>query len=197
MLTEKLTKLADVLMEGEQNKDIDRDIIVYGLTLAIEQTAGALTSLALAVYYGLVPHCVLFLIAYSAIRTYAGGFHCQKAVNCYIFSTGMLLIVLTAIKHTPIDYLQGIVIILSIISAIIIVALAPKETPNKPMDNVEVKHFRKQSLLRLGILILVIIGLAIASLWLYSYVIALAITASSILLLVQVISDYITVRKKG
>lgn len=88
---------------------------------------------------------------WEEIRTYAGGYHCQKAINCYLMSSGVILLILGVVKFTPIEYMIIIGIIMLFVAIPILIKFAPMETPNKPLDEDEQKYYRKKMIIRLGI----------------------------------------------
>ncbi len=77
MISNRLGKLADVIMENETNPNIDKDIIVYGLKSAIQQGASAITTIILGLLFGLTLEIIVFMVSFTFIRTYAGGYHCD------------------------------------------------------------------------------------------------------------------------
>ncbi|MDE6357492.1 MAG: accessory gene regulator B family protein, partial [Eubacteriales bacterium] len=78
------------------------------------------------------------------IRVYAGGYHCRTPLRCYIFSVLMLVIVLFILKGQALRN-PLIITIISIISSIIILSLAPVEDENKPLDEIEIKAYEKRT----------------------------------------------------
>lgn len=75
MLSSRLEKLAEVIMENETNPNIDKDIIVYGFNSAIEQGMSFVTAVVLGSLFGLGIEVIIFLVSFTLIRTYAGGYH--------------------------------------------------------------------------------------------------------------------------
>ena len=183
MFTKQSEKLANMLIEKEISKDEDKEIIIYGLSTGIELLFNIITTLALGFIWGLVFESILFLFSFSLIRTYAGGYHCQKAINCYFFSSGIVILVLAIVKFTPSKYILKISIFILLISVPVILKLAPVETPTKLLDEMEKKYFRKKTVLHLSVESIVITILYISKLTSFAYLICLGIMVSAILVL--------------
>lgn len=140
-------KLAErVTKELESNKKIkseDRELYQYG----IEQGIMILLNMITALVIGLIFHCLFYVMIFSAafipLRTYSGGFHAKTSLMCYVLSVLTLVVFCTLIK---VLCFQNIVwIIISIVCSIIILKLSPIETKNKPLDEIEVKVYRKRA----------------------------------------------------
>lgn len=163
MLAKQITRLADVLVEKGISKSEDREIVIYGLTAGVELVFNIITTIALGFLFGLVLESVIFLISFSFIRTFAGGFHCKKAINCYFMSSGIVVLALFIIKFLPEQYVVIAGAAMLIVSIPVLLALAPIETPTKPLDNEEKCYYRKKFIDNLiiefaVILILVVVG---------------------------------------
>lgn len=51
MFNKKIEYLADMIVESDRYDSVEKDIIVYGLTSAVEQVAGILTTVVLGVFF--------------------------------------------------------------------------------------------------------------------------------------------------
>lgn len=151
MLTRKLENFVDMLIENDNNINEDKEIIVFGLVSAIEFVFNVITTIAIGFLFGMVMESVVFLMSFPFLRTYAGGYHCEKAINCYISSCGILVLVLGIVKFTPDEYMHILGITMLVVAIPIILKFAPAETPLKPLDVIEKKHYRKKVLVNLYI----------------------------------------------
>ena len=134
MLVKRVEKFVDVLIERDISKYGDRDLIIYGLCTGIEIAFNILTTIVLAFLFKLIIESIVFLIFFSFIRTYTGGYHCQNAINCYFLSSSAIVIVLMIIKITPKEWMYVVCIITLVISVPTILKFAPVETATKPLD---------------------------------------------------------------
>lgn len=181
MLVEQVEKLADLLMENDQSRNVDKDIIVYGLCTAIEHLACILTTIVLGCLFGLLLESLVFLIAFSSIRTYAGGYHCQNSIHCYFASSGVIAMVLVIVKLIPSNFVPLITTAVLLICVSVLLKCAPVETPSKPLDDAEKRYYRKKTLLHLGITCVICVFLIIVQLYQLAFAICLAILVSAIL----------------
>ncbi|ONI43435.1 hypothetical protein AN641_10175 [Candidatus Epulonipiscioides gigas] len=186
MLKEKLEKLVNELVANGHCKSEDKEIVIYGLSTAIELTFNIITMLVLGALFDLLLETVIFLVSFSLIRIYAGGYHCQKSINCYFFSTALFLLILTILKFTSVNYIFIISIVLICISVPIILKFAPVETPTKLLDNDEIKYFRKKTVFNLIAELIVVSILFFYNLYYFSYIICLGITLSSITIIIEI-----------
>lgn len=186
MIGEKLEQLADVLMENESNSKIDKEIIVYGLSSAIEHGASIITTITLGVLFGLTLESVVFLIALSFIRTYAGGYHCKKAINCYLMSSGVVALVLLIVKYVPREYTFALGMGVLLLAVPFLLKFAPAETPNKPLDEDERKHYRKKMIIHLGIECIAILVLFLLELHSIAFLVCIAVAVTSMLAFLEI-----------
>lgn len=93
MFTQQMEKLADVLVKNDLTKGQDKDVLVYGLSVGTEIAFNIITTVVLGFMFGLELESLVFLGSFSFIRTYAGGYHCKKAMNCYLMSSAVIILV--------------------------------------------------------------------------------------------------------
>ena len=105
MLKFQIIKLVDMFIEKEICKNEDKEIIIHGLTSGIELIFNILTRIILGFIFGLVIEILVFLISFSFICTYLGGYHYKSAINCYLFSSIVVVLVLFIVKSTNIQYI--------------------------------------------------------------------------------------------
>lgn len=185
MLVKQMNKLADVLVEEKITKEEDRDNIVHGLISGCAMLINILTTLTIGIFLGLWIESLIFLITFSFIRTYAGGYHCKKAMNCYFVSSGMTVLVLLMMKMISQEYYLMIGGSFLCISLPILFYLVPVETKTKPLDEVEQRYFRKKAMLHLSLECVAIFLLFMFKLDAFAYVICLGITMSAILVFIE------------
>lgn len=183
MLKKQIERLTNVLIEKGISKPEDKEIVIFGLCTGIELFLNIITTIMLGLLFGMIFESILFLISFSFIRTYAGGYHCKKAISCYFLSSGIVVLVLSIVKFTPIGYILGISLIMLLISVPIISKLAPVETETKPLNEVERNYFKKKTILYLCVECVVITTLFLFKLYILGYIICLGITVSAILIL--------------
>lgn len=185
MVSSALDNLADMIMKSDKNNVKDKEIIVYGLKSAVTQGLSIMTTAALGCIVGLLWESIVFLVSFSAIRMYAGGYHCKKAIHCYVISSGIMVLVLTVVKITPSWYMLPISIFILLVSIPIILKLAPVGATNKPLDEVEKQHYRKITIRNLVIeccIILIIFGTDLQN---FAFVMSLGIMVTAGVVVLQ------------
>ena len=75
------------------------------MTSDIELIFNIVITIILGVIFCLVIESLVFLISFSFICTYLGGYHYKSAINCYLFSSIVVVLVLFIVKSTNIEYI--------------------------------------------------------------------------------------------
>lgn len=175
----------DLLIRKEICKNEDREIIIHGLTAGIELILSILTTVLLGLIFDLVVESIVFLISFSFIRMYAGGYHCKKASSCYIMSSATVILVLGIVKYTPVQNMFQVSLVLLLIATLILLKCAPVGTGTKPLDGAEKEYLRQKVLIYLSIECVIIATLFVLALNILSYVISLGIALSAALILLE------------
>lgn len=97
---------------------------------------------------------LIFVISYTLLRQYSGGYHCKTAGRCLIVSICIYAILILIFKFS-FEQLDNILIALSWISIIPIIIFSPIESMNNPLTILEKKKYRVISIW-LGIVFLTI-----------------------------------------
>lgn len=185
MINLKIETIADIVVKSNKSVVQDKDIIVYGLKAAITQLVCLIYVVILGCIFELFLENIVFLIAFSSIRMYAGGYHCQKKINCYFMSSIILVIELLIIKLMLVNLIIPTILFLLIVSIPIIFKLVPVETKNKPLDEKEKKIYRKIVIRNLLIQVIIINVLLFLNLYTLSLSIASGVFLSALLVFVE------------
>lgn len=150
-MTNIFTTLTDYMVEQHIIPAEDHAIYQYGLQQGFVLLLNILTILALGLLNHMLPESVIFLFAYTPLRTFAGGFHARTQLRCYfggIVLTQAVLLAMRWIPHTPV-----IITILGLAAFFIIFALAPVADVNKPLTLKEKTVYRQKAhILLIGLL---------------------------------------------
>lgn len=144
-------KLTDKLIDLELINDDDKELYYYGFEQGFLLLLNFMTLIIIGIIFNMVWQSIIFITAYSVLRSYAGGYHTGDKLKCYLFSIVMIIIVLWLIRWIPLN--EFIYFIITVISSMIILIMAPVEDSNKPLDSKEKKVFKKRSNIILGVLI--------------------------------------------
>lgn len=121
----------------------DREIYRYGFQQGLLLLLNLLSALIIAVVMGMVKETLVFLGAFIPLRSFAGGFHLNSKIQCYVMSMIVIVLVLLAIKSELISF--GCYYLLISISHIIIFFLSPVEDVNKRLDELERRTYQRLS----------------------------------------------------
>lgn len=142
-------KFADRLITMQLISKEEQEIYSYGFKQGILLLLNAMTVIVVGLIYGMVWQTIIFMIFYSFIRGYAGGYHAKTSFICYLLSIAMITAVLWLTKLIPLN--GSVCFIMVLTSSIIIFILAPIEDGNKPLDRKEKEVFKKRTNINLSI----------------------------------------------
>ena len=143
MLERLSEKFAGKLIKAGIISEEDTDVYTYGFFQSVMMILNIVTTLILGILFQLLIPCIILNLAYIPIRTNAGGHHASSPLKCYINSTVIIAVLLSIIKWVLIPKLISIVIL--IVSSVVIFILAPVETENNPLDEVERQVFERRT----------------------------------------------------
>lgn len=145
MVSELSQKIVDSLVKKEIILPEQKEIYLFGAEQVITTIINFVTAILLGICFGEILHALFFLIAFMILRSYSGGFHAGTPLKCYLLSVASILAVLSAMKFLEFNGL--ICIGLISFSGAVIYCLAPVDTENKPLDEIEHLIYRRKALL--------------------------------------------------
>ncbi|MCL2564258.1 MAG: accessory gene regulator B family protein [Defluviitaleaceae bacterium] len=118
------------------------------------------TYIIIGLVFNMLLESIIFILAYSPVRIFAGGYHAKSPVVCYLLGIPLFLSVLL-LQHIAFEY-SLFFIAAGIIAAIAIARIAPIESPNKPLEDIEVRVYGKitKLLLRIELVLALVLYLA-------------------------------------
>lgn len=130
--------------------ETDRNKYVYAYEILFNQ----LVNLSIAVVLAFVSHeliaVFLFLVVYIPLRKYAGGFHAENNEKCMLYSSLVIIcvIVLNKTLHDVTTNTYESIISIMMICFMLMLAfiwhMAPIETKNKKLDELERRRCRRK-----------------------------------------------------
>ncbi|MFA9375859.1 MAG: accessory gene regulator B family protein [Lachnotalea sp.] len=140
---ESLTKK---MIDYQIIKEADRKIYMYGLENGMAILANMITAVIIGIFSGKLSIIIIFLLSFISLRIYAGGFHLENKLTCYLFSNVILILPLYGNKF----YYQFITstnrLALFGLVVLIILFLNPVECIKRKYDVEEKMYFRKRSI---------------------------------------------------
>ncbi len=147
MLSKLSSKICIRLIRAKALREDEYELYQYGFFLLLSHIVYILVTLLLGLAFHCILEMVIFYIAFSSIREYAGGFHADTEMRCEIITTLSFLGVAFLISASENTVVQFAALIASALAGIVVFILSPLDTAAKPLDREEKKKYRKISLL--------------------------------------------------
>lgn len=159
-----MDKLIDAIMRkllsGGYVKEGDADIVRFGLELNIMKMLISAAMLIAAVIFRSAPAVLIFMAVYPPLRSCCGGYHAKTRIACFILSMAVMTPVIAASRFMPSGLSLIVGTTLTAAGILLIILLAPVDTPNKPFDDKERRVFRRRSLIAAALSAVLAAGLA-------------------------------------
>jgi len=149
-----VTKIVGNFVEKGIVSKKNKNIYEFGIKQGIVIIINLITILLIGLISGELWNLTIFTISYLPLRSYAGGYHAESELGCYIFSTLMIIAVVFASKFIVLDF--HIVVVILGLAVSVLMLFAPLEDHRKPLDEMEVKVYRRKLRGRLLVEILII-----------------------------------------
>lgn len=143
-------KIAEKMINWQIDKgnltETERSKYVYAYEVMLNQ----LVNMSIAAVLAFVSHeliaVLLFLVIYIPLRKYAGGFHAENNEKCIIYSSLVIIyvIVLNKTLYDVTNAYGGIGTICFVLMLAFVWHMAPIETKNKKLDNMERRRYRRK-----------------------------------------------------
>ena len=119
----------------------DVPIYQYGLKMLLLKVVYIASFIIYALLVGALKETILFLITYSLLRSYSGGYHASRILKCYIVSLSTVISNSVLCKVSITGNLFKADIVLLILSSIFIFLFSPVDNHEKQLDNLEKKVY--------------------------------------------------------
>lgn len=141
-IAEKIVKRLTV---AEVIEECDGEIYLFGMQQFLSTAFGFISVFLIMLVMGEVLNGILFVVSFSVLRQYAGGYHASTKIGCYIMSLSSAFVILLIIKYFDFD--SVVCLVLLTIFGTIILLLSPVEAVNKPLDQTERSVYRKRTII--------------------------------------------------
>lgn len=152
-LSEYLTEL---LIEAGSIEKKDRNIYRYGIEIIAVMALNVITIIVIGYAMSMLLDCVIFLLLFMPLRSYAGGYHNSSFIKCYFLSCSIIVISLIGMSYINIDVKHIYMLLIVCIPCLYIWKVAPIENKNKPMTIEETKKNRLKT--RILVLLYLAVG---------------------------------------
>lgn len=148
-------KITDRLCSQDIIESADKELYEYGFNMLLTVSLNIISTIIIGLLFGMVFESIAFLVAYIPLRSYAGGYHARTPLRCYIISLLLIVLILLTLRLIRESVLA--LFVLSTIGTIICVTISPVEDVNKPLDEAEIKVYRKKAMIILAAEIIILI----------------------------------------
>jgi accessory gene regulator B len=141
------------LSESIVNWQVSRSILTnnqstlyqYAYEVMLNFLINILIAILIAIALNAPMQVLVFLASYMPLRSYCGGYHARTNGGCTIVST-ILILVVCLMEGVLAGMLDALIIpVCFAISGVFIYKYAPAPDENKPLDEIEIKHYRNKS----------------------------------------------------
>lgn len=134
-------------------------IYSYAYEILMNQAINIFISILIAFVLKAYMPVFVFFVSYLPLRAYCGGHHAKTNGGCAIVSAILIVIVCCLEKVVIGELAFFLPPICFIISGVSIFAYAPVSNVNKPLDELETRHYRKKSIIIWLIQVIIGVGL--------------------------------------
>lgn len=137
------SKVARILCEDEKHTD-NYELYEYAIYIILSSAFHMATVIVLGLVFNLLTESLVFYLSFIVIRKFAGGYHANTPVRCYLFSFASNIIILCLVKWlSSINTLFiFIFIIFELLCVVLILLISPLDTENNPLTGQEKKMYR-------------------------------------------------------
>ncbi len=161
----------------------DMEVYEYGFQLLISTILNTLTAFLLAAMTGTLIQSAIFLSVFVLMRKAAGGFHARTHFGCLCILIAVHYCFIAFIKFAPYEVYTAVSVVSMVLSVMIILAFAPVEHKNKPLNGSEKTVLRRRSIAQMIIITVSVIvsGLITQNTIMISIALGIATASCSIL----------------
>ena len=159
-MKERVSKaVVNWLLKDDEEKQKYYEIYLFGIDQMLGNIINILTAMIIGILFGELLRTIIFVTPFMVIRSYAGGYHASSTLRCYILTNIAIIVVLSAMKF--ITFSSTFLGCLSVMNSMVILILAPVDTENKRLDEIECIHYRKKTIIVWSVEVVITIFCAI------------------------------------
>lgn len=164
MIIAQAQKLTDYLCKQQIIKEEEKNIYYFCFEVVLSTAYFWVMVITLALLSGQVIESLVYLAAFTLMRTAVGGYHAASHWRCMILSAVSFAIFLALEMLLPESWLPAVMPTAGIYIVYIIGRFAPIDHPNNPFTAEERQRNRRKSLLYLSVLIVCLLLLMVVGL---------------------------------
>ena len=141
-----------------KNKNImvDEEVVKYGLEIIFTKVLFAIIIVSIGILTKCFLESIIYTITFSLLRQYGGGYHAETKQKCFVLSALMLICAIFIIKKAQsCDVFIILEAVITFLSVIYIITIAPIDTPSKRLDADELRIYGKRTGITVCILVII------------------------------------------
>ena len=147
MMIELLAKsIAAYLYREKVIDDQDRDLCQYGIEVILSNATGIIIIILMSIWGDCLWQGIVFLMLYSTLRIYTGGYHASTYLKCNIYFAIVFLMTICSFNIFKYINLKNVISFLVLLGFLVVGALAPVENKNKSLSHRDKNIYRKTSI---------------------------------------------------
>lgn len=178
-------KIIDGVYQSAERLGIERDVINYGAKTQFLFIGECTISLITASLFDLTLYALEFIIVFTYLRAYCGGYHCKSYLSCTCF---YVFIVTSSILLSQ-YMIPSISIFLALFSTLSLFILSPVQNENNRLNSIDRKKYKKTARIRICLTGCLYILICSIKYMYYSFIISLALTWLTILCFMQLLAE--------
>ena len=144
MIDKISAKLSEEIGLRLNSSDNEKEIYAYSIEVLISLLINFIILTITACIMKKQAELIIFIVFFSGLRSYAGGYHAKTHIECV--SLSLCLFIISALSSTYFMEYGKIILFLGILFSIIMVfVFAPSESANKPLSERKLKKHKKFS----------------------------------------------------
>jgi len=161
MINKLSGKLSRILGDQINSTDEEKEIYTYSIEVLLSLILNIIILFETAYIIRKIPEFIVFIVFFSGLRTYAGGYHAKSHIEC--MSVSFIIFFISAMSDSWFKSGGELIMIIGVILSIFLVLkYSPTESENKPLNDRKKKKYKSISRI-----ILILYCVAIIILYLY------------------------------
>ena len=157
-------RLTNSLINKNVISESDFELYNFGFKMGFAILANIFTTLFIGILFRMPVESLLFLAAFIPLRSYTGGYHASNYTRCYLLSTLLVVVLLIAVRFVSSTLSAAVILGVSLVCATAMLVLVPVQDRNRPLEEIEIRVFRKRARITLCLEFTALIILTAASL---------------------------------
>lgn len=135
-----------------ENDKYPKEIYIYGIELLISSLISTSVILLIGLLTKTFCESIIFLISFSAIRVYTGGYHSMTYLRCNIISASSYIAIVVFLYLLR-DYVANPTVLLIgyLLTMLLALVFAPVKHENKELSESDIKKYKLLSLLMITV----------------------------------------------